>query len=320
MRVKLQETPPDLWRRVAQRLESIRGTPLATGGDAAHLADAAYPIYRPDIKEVAYWEFEVVGLKTTKARGHEGRSSGGGFILASAGRHDVPIPHFSLDVEPPSRALEAKTKAGTVARIVKLDSLAYVAEAADGTYLTHLGQFPPKITGTGDPRAISTVTATPTQASKGDSAPTELKISRSGADVPKLKVEAWKSWQEAKRGFAESYKSQLQALAAHAAQSWAIEDLFVKFGEGIHEGQRLTVPLLKAGTAKVAGEGAKFVKLTQLDRRPPAVVLEALPSPTRGEFNFELLITYTDGTSETLPFFGIPKGSPSSNRGQFPHV
>src|SRR5882762_8884489 len=106
MRVKSQETPQDLRRRVANKLESIRGTPMAPGGDAARLGDEACPIYRPDIEGVAYWEFDVVGLKSTQAREHEGRSSGVGFMLASAGRHDVPIPHWSLTAEPPSRALE----------------------------------------------------------------------------------------------------------------------------------------------------------------------------------------------------------------------
>ena len=324
MRVKLQETPQDLWRRVAQKLESVRGTPMAAGGDAARIGDQAYPIYRPDIDAVAYWEFEIVGLKATRARQHEGRSSGSGFMLASAGRHDLPIPHWSLDAEPPSRALEAIAGQGKVAKIIKLDSLAYAAEDANGAYLTHLGQFPVQIVGSAADmnrlQDISTVTATPGKPSKNDAAPVELKVARSGADVPKLQVSAWKSWPEAKRSYAKAYQPHLAALAAHAAESWAIEDLLAKFGEGIHEGQRLTVPLLKPGKASLTGDGAKFVKLTPLDRQPPAVILEALAAGTQGEASFQLAISYADGTKEALSFFVVPKGTPSNNRSVLPYL
>lgn len=324
MRVKLQDTPQDLWRRVAQKLESIRGTPMAPGADAARLGAEACPIYRPDIDGVAYWEFEITGLKTTRARDHEGRGSGAGFMLASVGRHDVPVPHWSLEIEPPSRALEAKAGPGKAARIVKLDALAYAAEDAAGAYLTHLGQFPVQIVGAAvDPNRlqdISTVMATPAKPSKDDTSPVELKLTRSGAEVPKLKAVAWKSWEEAKSSYAKAYQPQLEALAAHAAQSWAIEDLLAKFGEGIHEGQRLTVPLLKPGKASLAGDGARIVKLTPLDRQPPAMILEALASPSKGEVSFQLMIAYADRTTETLGFFVVPKATPSNSRSVLPHL
>lgn len=324
MRMKLQESPKDLWRRAAQKLESVRGTPMAPGAEGARLGDQACPVYRPDINGIAYWEFEIVGLKATAAREHEGRSSGSGFMLATAGKHDVPIPHWSVTAEPPSRALEAKAGQGKVARIVKLDALAYAAEDANGAYLTHLGQFPVQIAGVpADPavlQGISTATATPATPSKDDSKPVELKVARSGSVVPKLQVAPWKSWPEAVRSYAKAYQPQLAALAAHAAPMWAIEDLLAKFGEGIHEGQQLTVPLLQAGKASLAGDGAKFVKLALLNRQPPAVTLAALASGTQGEASFQLVLSYADGTSETLNFFVVPKGTPSNNRGVLPHL
>jgi hypothetical protein len=323
MRVKLQETPQELRRRVANKLESIRGTPMAPGGDGARLGEQACPIYRPDVKGVAYWEFEIAGLKKTLAREHEGRSSGLGFMLASTGRHDIPIPHWSLTIEPPSRALEAKAPQGNVARIIKLDTLAYAAEGAKGRYLAHLGQFPLQIVGTRSGltklRGISTVTATPKKPSTDDLSPSELIVTRDGVRVPKLKLAAWESWPAAKRGYAKAYKPHLEALAARAADAWTIEDLIAQFGEGIHEGQRLTVPLLKDGKAEVTGNGAKLVKLTFLDRQSPAVTLEALPSEAKTEADFQLAISYSDGTSETLLFFVVPKDTPSNNRSTLPH-
>jgi hypothetical protein len=323
MRVKLQEAPQELWRRVADKLESIRGTPMAPGANDAHLGELACPVYRPDVKGVAYWEFEIAGLKETRARGHEGQSSGAGFMLASTGAHDLPIPHWSLAVEPPSRALEARAPEGNTARVIKLDTLAYVAEDEKGKYLTHLGQFPMQVAGTSIDytklRGISTVTAMPKKVSKDDTSRTELIVSAEGVKVPKIKLAAWESWPAAKRGYAKAYQPHLEALAARAAEAWNTENLIAKFGEGILEGQRLTVPLLKPGKVAVTGDGAKLVKMTLLDRQQPAVTLEALPSAEKKEANFQLVITYRDRTAETLLFFVVPKGTPSNHRSVLPH-
>src|SRR5688572_30757442 len=133
MRVTLEEVPLDVRRRVAGHLESLRGTPTAQGAEAARLGDAACPIYRPDLRSIAYWEVEVTGLKATAAN-----TSGVGFVIASAGRHDTPIPHWSFNIAPPSRVLEAKVREARVARIVKVDTLAYVAEDSAGNLLADL--------------------------------------------------------------------------------------------------------------------------------------------------------------------------------------
>ena len=323
MRVKIDEAPQDLRRRAAHRLESIRGTPMGAGADGARLGDEACPIYRPDIKGVAYWEFEIVGLKGTQARDRKGEGNGVGFMLATAGRHDVPLSHWSLGIEPPSRALEAKAAdSGKVARVVKLDTLAYAAEDAVGTYLAHVGQFPPLISGIGTDlkkrQGISSVTALPGTASENDDAPAELALSRGGAPVPKLKVTAWRSWADAKRRYAAAYKPHLTALAEHAAAAWEIEDLLAKFGEGIQEGGRLTVPLLKPGKAEVTGDGAKAIRMSRIERPAPAVVLEAAPTDGQKETGFQLEISYEDGTQEVLAFFVVPKGAPSNFRSRLP--
>ena len=323
MRVKLQEAPRELWRRVADKLESIRGTPMAPGANDAYLGELACPVYRPDVKDVAYWEFEIAGLKETQAREREGQSSGVGFMLASTGAHDLPIPHWSLAVEPPSRALEARAPQANVARVIKLDTLAYLAEDEKGKYLTHLGQFPVQVDATSldlaQLRGISTVIAQPKKVSKNDTTRSELIVTAEGVSVPKLKLAAWESWPAAKRGYAKAYRPHLEALAARAAGAWNSENLIAKFGEGIHEGQRLTVSLLKAGKVAVTGDGAKLVKMTLLDRPQPAVTLEALPSTEKKEANFQLVITYRDRTSETLLFFVVPKGTPSNHRSVLPH-
>jgi hypothetical protein len=321
--VKIEEVPRDLRRRVAQRLESIRGTPMAPGADSARLGDSACPIYRPDVEGVAYWEIEIVGLKATRARDRKGRGGAAGFVLASAGRHDVPLSHWSLTIEPPSRALEAKATTGPVARIVKLDTLAYVAEDEKGSYLAHVGQFPPRIVATGVDsaalRGISTVTAVPGKPSDNDDAPGEPTISKGGDPVPAITLGEWRSWDDAKSRFAATYKPQLASLAARAAPAWAIEDLVAKFGEGIREGQKITVALLGRGKAQVVGAGANAVKMALLERDPPAVVLQAVAYGGQSEATLQLDISYEDGTAELLTFFVVPKGAPSNFRSGFPN-
>jgi hypothetical protein len=275
------------------------------------------------MKDIAYWEYEITGLKSTMAREREGKSNGAGFIIASAGGHDLPIPHWSLTTESPARALEAKSKQGQVARIVKLDTLAYAAEDENGNYLVHVGQMPLQIQGLGSDlekyQGISTVTATANQPTENDKTKSELIIKAEGAEVPKLKLVGWENYDALTKGFTKVYAPYLKALAEHAAKSWEIENLLLKFGEGIQEGQKLTVPLLTPGKIKVSGEGAKLVKITKLSRKPGAFTMEALPSNEKQEASFQVEISYADGTSETLLFFVVPKGTPSNNLSILPH-
>jgi hypothetical protein len=331
MRLKIDEVPQDLRRRVAQRLESLRNTKMSEGVQEAQLGDEVCPIYRPDIKGVAYWEFEIVGLKTTSARDrksdgpNDGAGGGVGFILATTGRHDIPLSHWSLSIEPPSRALEAKAKqaGGEAVRIVKLDTLAYAAEDAKGNYLAHVGQFPPLISGMGTniktQQGISTVTALPSQPSKNDEEAVKLNFASSGAAVPKVKLAAWRSWADAKRRYAAVYKPHLAALTAHAATHWDVEDLLEKFGEGILAGNSLQVPLLKPGKVQLTGEGEKLVKLTPLNGKPGAVLLQTEAVEGKAEISFELTISYQDGSQEVLNYFVVPKGAPSNFRSMPAH-
>src|SRR5712691_3980249 len=195
MRVKLVEVPLEIRRRAARHLEAIRGTPLTQGGDAARLGEEACPVYRPDVKGIAYWELEVAGVKTVGREGPDGRPRRGssGFMLLSTGPHDVPIPHWSLELEPPSRELETRSKQGQVARVVKLDTLAYLAEDAKGGYLAHLGQFPPLLTGVPgklpEERTLSSLESHPAVASKSDGTRVgKQKVTRTGARASKPSV------------------------------------------------------------------------------------------------------------------------------------
>ena len=324
MRVPLEKVPVSEWRQAARHLESIRGTPLGEGADAARLGPEVCPVYRPDIKAVAYWEFEIVGLKRQPPEGIKDPrlGTGTGFIVVAAGRHDVPIPHWSFDRSPPSRTLEARlAKGAQAATIYKIDALCYVAEDASKKYLSHLGQYPPLVELSASAQKLSESPGSVSYAAAGSAAgqasddgkPPKLVPTATGKPV-KTKTVAWGSWAKARQGYKSAFQRQLTALAARAELRWQIEDQLTKFGEGIHAGQGLVVPLLKPGKATIAGDGVKLVKMSTLRRKPLAVQLAALDSDTKGEVHFSLEISYADGTSESLPFFVVPSGTPSNNR------
>jgi hypothetical protein len=325
MRVKRDDVPLAIRRRAARHLEAMRGLEMAANATAAQIGDEACPVYRPDVRGVAYWELEITGVKASSRNGPDGRTgptSGTGFLILSAGKHDVPIPHWSLELEPPSRALEAKGERGKVAKVMRLDSLAYAAEDARGNFVSHIGQFPPMPTGLPGvvkEVQVSSLEARPATTSKDDKRVGKQQAKRTGIRAPKPKVAPWPSWGQAKKQYATAYKHHLQALRDRAAQAWEVEELAEKFGEGIHEGEKLVVPLLKPGKAELSGEGAASVKMRMLDRQPPAVELVATGADKKAEQEFELRLTYEDRTGETLKFFVVPKGTPSNRRQVLPH-
>ena len=60
MRVSIKEVSLEVRRLAAQHLKSQRGTEIMRGIETARLDEQVVPVYRPDIDDVAYWEFSVV--------------------------------------------------------------------------------------------------------------------------------------------------------------------------------------------------------------------------------------------------------------------
>lgn len=219
MRVPLEKVPIPVWRLAARHLESVRGAPLAQGADAASLGPEACPLYRPDIKGVAYWEFEIVGLKRQipEAVRSPRVGTGTGFIVVSAGRHDVPVPHWSLDRNPPSRALEQEfadpAGASAVAKVWRIDSLCYVAEDGGKKYLGHLGQFPPHVTFPSTALKLDAypggIVATAARGAATDKGKSKLAVTASGRKPPVAKMQAWGSWAKAKASYRKSFGNSL---------------------------------------------------------------------------------------------------------------
>jgi hypothetical protein len=320
MRIAIEEVPLELRRRAAQHLESLRGSELAAGADRAQLSGRVCPIFRPDLDEPAYYEFEVdlaaqrpVRLLTGDAvrdltpaatalstglsnedllrrigRPELGKKPAQGFLILAAGPHDVPLPHWSLERPPVSQQLEAEARRADakVARVVKVDSLAYVGEDADGQMVANVGQLPLMLEGLPALEeyrgAISSLEAIPRQRTKDDreAGEGEVDLVREGPKPPELRFVDPERWERFRDGFGEQLGPFLEQLERSAAEAWETERLVAEFGEGIYTGTTHRVALLQADAAiEVTGEAAKLIKVALLDRQggPPAIEITVPP-------------------------------------------
>jgi hypothetical protein len=352
MRISFEKVPLDVRRSAAQRLESIRGTDLGRRAEAARLSRDVCPIYRPDLDEVAYYEFElIVGAAPVKLVTREAMSSrvferraakerataeparpargtGHGFIVASAGPHDFPIPHWSLESPPPSRLLErlAEGDGKEITRVVKLDALAYVGEDADGERVATLGDLPKLVTGL--PRdlrkrspGISSLIARPPGDVTDDAPEGEHRIERLGGGAPELKPVEVEGWQEFKDRYADSFGPFLAQLEQQAQEAWEIDRLVREFGEGIIVGESHRVPLLhEEAKIEVGGEAASSVSVRMIERSgaPPVVAIHANSLPEDPKADLELRISYANQEEERLSFFVVSRDVPSTARGTRP--
>lgn len=317
MRVTMDEVPMDVRRRAVRALEAALTSTLSRQElGKARLGDEVSPVYRPDLKEVAYWEFEVVGITTVlPISTDEAKEFDRGFIVVATGAHDVPIPHFSLELAPPSRQLEAGF--GDATRIVKLDSLCYVAEDEKGTMLGRIGTMPPKLPTL--PRAPKSAAGWATSLTTsgrdevvedGDKAST-ARLSRSRTSRPIKEYGPWDSWDDCTRGYSDAYAPHLTALAQRATYPWAIEALTDKYGQGIREGDTLSVPLLERGDFTIEGPGAEFVS-AELNPQPLPPRLSLTPRDSRGARDLTFRVTFHYGrATESLTFFIVPSGAPT---------
>ena len=349
MRVPQSEVSIELRRLAAEHLESIRGIEMGEGADLAQIVGEVCPLFRPDLEEVAYWEFEVdldpsdgksvITSSALSAQTFSEQSEsmfpavgerpkngleGTGFIIVATGEHDVPVPHWSLQKAPPSRELEAKGRetGKRIARIYRLDALAYLAEDESGQEVARSGQIPVPVEGLGHDlgrRAgeISSMTAKP-QREVDDKEVDKVKhtVERSGPKSPDVRLMDPGEWPELKRGYADSFGPFLDVVRKRAQEPWRIQKLIRKFGEGVLEDEPLTVALLDPHAAvSVSGEGASMIDIAEAPSRR-AVRLRARKGRRKKEADFNVHIRYGTGEEETLSFFVVSKDTPSNRRGE----
>jgi hypothetical protein len=140
MRIPVDEVPLQFRRRAAQRVENIHGSGVPQR-ELLRLGPEACAIHRPDLPEIAYYEFDVQWARPSGS----GSPQRQGFVLASTGGHDFPIPDWSLERRAPSRELEheAKVAGKELAKVFRLDAMAYVGQSDDGEVAAILGHILP---------------------------------------------------------------------------------------------------------------------------------------------------------------------------------
>ena len=311
MRIPISEVPLEIRRKAARHLETVRDTEMGIGAEEAKLTDAVCPIFRPDMEDIAYYEFEADPL---------------GFIIVSAGDHDYPVAHWSFDREPVSRQLEAAAEeAGKqVTRVFKLDALAYVAEDESGEMAAKTGQIPAPIEGLPEDLEeargqISTSMAVPKEELEDDTGAedSEHVVEQSGAPPLEVKFLEVESWAELKDMYGKVFAPFLHDLRRRAGEVWEIDKLISEFGEGILVGHPLRVALLEPDAeVDLSGEAADegMVKLDWIERpdAPPALELAAVEDiELDREYNLELSIVYPSGLEEKLLFFVVSPDTPS---------
>ena len=320
MRIPASQVPAAVRRRAAQHLESVRETEIGVNARRARLTDEVGTILRPDLTDVAYYEFEV-DLGNPASTG----SPGSGFIVASAGAHDHPLPHWSFDAEPVSRRLDALAdKSGKrIARLYKLDALSYVAEDGSGQMVAQVGQLPMPVEGVPADLEqargrITSDVAAPDSKAADDSNAEDVKhtVTRTGAKPQRIRFRSVK-WPELRDSYAASFRPFLDELERRASEAWAIDDLVAEFGEGIMTGRPHRVALLEPqAKAVLTGEAAGVVQLKRIEKPgvPPVLELSAATTPFDREANLDLTISYASGTTERLSFFLVAPDTKSNRR------
>lgn len=312
------EAPAALYRRAAQLLEEMRGSPLAPGWETATIGPNVYPIYRPDITGPAYYEFQVFTPPAT-ARVAATLATDpplpAGFIIVANGEHDYPIPHWSFIGASPVQQMQQQAQlAGAVAtKFYKLDALAYAAEDAQGDQVATFGAPLVKVSGMDPawldaPREIAETSWTPntTTPDSEDGSAIAGTVQASGPPPPAgLTLSAWESWDALKAGYADAYDVLAEALRRDAAVEWAVEQQVTQTGEILQKGDIYPLALLAETTPQITltGAGAALVSGRLLSRAglPPAYEITVLEAPQNGWAPLDVQIAYPNRT-ETVKF------------------
>ena len=119
-------------------------------------------------------------------------------------------------------------------------------------------------------------------------------------------------WNELTKGYADSYRHHLAALADRAVPRWETEKLTDAFGEGIHSGATHTIWLLEEGDFTIDGPAADLVS-AELNPQPlpPKLVLRPRADVRVKDTTFEVHLRYA-GSEERLRYFIVPDQAPST--------
>ena len=302
--------PQSIYRRAAQHLEDMRGSPLAPGWAQAQLGQVR-TLFRPDVSGPAYYEFLVQtpigqGIQSTSAM------TPAGFIILSAGEHDFPIAHWNFTGESPTQELErlAQASGKRAFKFFKLDALGYAAEDALGNQVATSGTPLLKVTGMAtswltQPVTLTTSTWTPLQPAAEDGPGGQITgaLSTTGPFSSALQLNAWESWGALKQGYAASYSVLAESLRRQASEDWRVEALVQTNGVVLRKGEVYLMPLLEAGAVvSMTGDGLAHV-LTEMVTRTgllPALRFTALDSTPGVGYPLTVTLGYSAMPTETV--------------------
>jgi hypothetical protein len=307
-RIPVEEVPTTFRRRAARFLERAVGDE-ATWPDGAELGSVAHRVERPDVEDVAYYEFEVEPV---------------GFLVVSTGEHDGPIPHWNSDGRPIGRVLEERAEGGPLARILWVDRLRYVGEDPDGNRIAVRGRAVPRIRNaaalTDVPDAVTAVRYGPKNPIDEDEQVSEdyrgTKLtSENEVDPPGISFAEWESHSQLKENYESSYGPLLADLRKRAAKAWAVYR--ERGGEsrklGTHRAEREPV-LAGQRVAEIDETARDAFRVERVTRESGHGVLAIEPADdtTVGE---RVTLTLEDdaGTQETVDYRAVdPDDDPAT--------
>lgn len=310
------EVPLSLRRKAAQQLEDLRFSNLAAGWEKAQIGEPVRPLYRPDVADVAYYEFPVTV---------DGRPAG--FITLSTEGHDFPVAHWNSEGETPTQQLEAQVATDEQLTFYKLDALTYVAENTRGELVASTDSRLIKVSGTSyaaldGSHELSETTWQPAPSSSDSSITPRSSGSlvTSGPQSSSLRLDEWASWADLKSGYRQSYGVLAESLRRNASTDWAIDREVAESGEGLVEGSTYSLALLSMDIPEISisGDGAPYVQ-TELVKREglsPLFNITAIGSKADVGLPLDVDIRYTDGQSEVVKFFVVPAPVTTQAAGQ----
>lgn len=304
----LADVPEAVQRRAIQFLEELRGGDLAPEWQDARVNPEARILYRPDMQEVAYYEFTVEKPTDT---GYEPA----GYIQLASGDHDYVMTQWDVSGMSPTQELAELAPLGIVlTEFYKLDALSYAAEYEELTAIglavkaddvINLGDLPGRIEG------LAAIPQEPAEL-MGDSNDSEdNEVHEGPEELPLLEQEDWDSWAALKAGYTEEYAPMLASLKQRASKAWELQDNLSQQGESLIKGDVRIVHGLPSQTLSAinvtgTGAAAQYLQQEQLSDNGTltGVRLTVLDEPTdpQAYLPFEVGLQYTNNATETIKY------------------
>ena len=301
--IPLEDVPLPVHRRAAQLIERVRGTDTAPGWENARLSGVAYPLFRPDLDGIAFYEFDVEPA---------------GFVVLATDEHDYPIPHWSYLGRSNARTLTdlAREASGTADRIYRLGPLSYAAEEREPegdpervasigpTLFRILNPDPTVLEQEPEPSSHFVAPEEPVADDAEFDDDTEFVTQRSGPEPRPIEIEPWESWAELKAGYARSYAVGLADLRRNARREWAFYRRRRETGILLDSPYELILLYPDASVELEANRDLDgLVRTERVSRKglPDVLRIEPLQEPAQ-ELRFVVRIEYPNGRDEEVPF------------------